>query len=638
MSGGVILTTSLATSRPSIDGRYEHEGGKFSLDKSIAHAVRKAGYKSLGNGLLVRRGWKSRWRIRIEGNNANDRYHRMAYESSQRNTAAMLAERHRKSANSPVGEEIDLSDAELLKARFYRQDNLRFNPQLRDPEYGLSSGNQRAVRISRWAHYANGITELGAAPTGLLLKISKLLCMPKRAENSMGSQLRVLAALPLVGAAVAMVGTWGIGWSLKNGTKNIASAIRGDIHALVASFSAITALGALLSLGLGAASCIATTRSRLSSTVMDLLQANQSKHLDRLFALIDEVKDKPNGARIISLAMKKKIPETFCDSAGQPVLLSRLIEDVRNSNGKVQATQAMQKTIGSYLTERSVRGDTPNEFLDPEQNKAELLSRENHFLALTNLIEHIRIHEQPDGGFKDVRHRIEDVVEKELRPGALASASQLLKFMGCSNAARTVSKWSSEDYLKKREIDKDKPELACAMRFCADNILKNPHQYGPLTRTLANLSEGLRIVNHSVLLSLNYQLTRPFAWLAGRMTERMFDIPNSRATSFSIGRLVSSSVWAVVDAFLLLSLAAGNGVAFTGPDSGTKLTFPVKVPVGASMSMSIISTAAQMFFVAIPAAILMGAAKGVARLEGWEGDTVRPLETKSQGRDAMRWE
>ncbi|MCR2746475.1 hypothetical protein [Limnobacter parvus] len=617
---------------------YSPGSDDFKVSDCALHIARKGRFKSLGNGLFVPKGYRSRSRARIEGNTANERYHRAAYESSQRISTALWASRHRASTNVPYGQQMDLSDDALVKARFYRQDNLRFNREFENPQYGLSERNQRAVKCSRWAHYFNGVTELGAAPTGMLLKFSKLLSMPKRDEKSLGSQVRVCGALALVCAAVAGMST-GISAMLKPGTKLIASGISEDIHKLVASFSAIAALGALGSLTAGAASCMMTKCATLSPALMMRLQANQDKHLHRLYLLVNDVKDKPNAAHILTVALKRKIPVQFCNEAGQPILLSRLIDDVRNSPGQFQAKQAMQKTMGSYLTENSPAGDTPNDFLDETANKAELLKRENHVVAFTNLIEHVKLQKDPSHNFNDIRTRCDAGVENKLRPGAVNLSANFVGLLGFARAAESMKKWNSPEFLNQRDRDIKNPEKASAMRFCADNILNNPHQYGPLTRALSNMSEGLRVVNHGILLSLNYQLTRPFAHLAGRITERVFDIPNSRVTSFSIGRLMASSIWAVVDAFVLLSLAAGQGFAFTGPDYGTKLTFPLQVPMGLfTLPIAIISTAAQMTLVAVPAAILMWAAKGAVNLEGWKGNIVRSeVSTSGKSRETFRW-
>lgn len=609
---------------------YSPREDKFRIDSCISHIARKAGFKDLGNRLFVPKGWKSWMRAGIEGNTANDRYHRAAYESSQRISAALWASNYRASSAKGGDSPIDLSDDALVKARFYRQDNLRFTREFQNPQYGLSNRNRWAAKVSRWAHYANGVTEVGAAPTGMLLKFSKLASMPKRDEKSLASQLRVCMALPLVAAAVAGIGAGVFGAGIKKLTDLAVSSIRSDIYALVGSFSAISAASALGSLTFGAASCMMTNQSKLSPNVMKRLHANQDKHLHRLYRLIREVQDKPNAAHILSVALKKKIPAQYHDANGQPVLLSRLIRDLKSTDGEGQAKQAMQHTLGAYLTECG----------EGEGMSQELLHRENHVVALTNLIEHVRVEKDPSDNLNDVRTRADAFVENQLRPCLAKGAAGAMGLLGFNQAARNARRWGSDQFSDQRNHDLKDPHKAAAMHLCADHILNNPHQYGPLTRALANLSEGLRVVNHGIIMSLNYQLTRPIAHLTGLVTERVFGIPNSRVTSFSVGRLIASSAWAVIDAFLFLGLASGEGISFTDVEPPTDVKFPLQIPLGViSLPISIISTAAQMVLVAIPSTLLMWAAQGVACLEGWKGDTT-PTCVSSSGkyREIFRWD
>lgn len=609
---------------------YSPREDKFRVDTCISHVARKADFKDLGNRLFVRKGWKSWMRERIEGNSANDRYHRAAYESSQRISAALWASAYRAGSAAGGDPQIDLSDDSLVKARFYRQDNLRFTREFQNPQYGLSRRNRCAAKLSRWAHCANGVTELGAAPTGMLLKFSKLASMPKRDEKSLFSQLRVCAVLPFVAAAVAGVSAVVHGLGIKKATDFVDALIRTEIHSLVGSFSALSAASAAISLMCGATSCMVTQQSKLSPNVMKRLQANQDKHLHRLYLLIKEVKDKPNAAHILSVALKKKIPAQFCDGSGQPVLLNRLMQDLKRASGEAQAKQAMQHTLGAYLTECG----------EGEGTSRELLDRENHVVALTNLIEHVRVEKDPSNNLNDIRTRGDSLVENQLRPLMAKGAAGAMGLLGFNQAARNARRWGSDSFSDQRNKDLKDSHKAPAMHLCADHILNNPHQYGPLTRTLANLSEGLRVVNHGIVMSLNYQLTRPFAALSGRITEGVFGIPNSRVTSFSIGRFIASSAWAVIDSFLFLSLAAGNGIPTSGVEASTKVTFPLQIPLGAiSLPISIISTAAQMTLIAIPSTLLMWAAQGAACLEGWKGD-IRPTCISSSGksREIFRWD
>lgn len=600
-----------------LSSRYSPQADDFSLQACRAHTIRKANYKSQGNGQLVRKGWQSRLRAWVEGNNADQRYHRAAYESSQRVSAAMFSEQYKSDLR---GESVDLSDNDLVKSRFYRQDNLRFRPELANPRCGLSTSDQRAVKLSRWAHYANGFTELGAAPTGLLLKISKIAVTPKKDDKTFVSQLRVLAALPIVAGMVSLFSQHVFTNGLGQAFKRVPKALLEDMRALACSFSAISAVSAIVSLAFGASSCLAGSKSRLSSPVKNLIEFNKEKHLHRIFLLLNDVQDKPGAIAVLSKALKFKIGNKYCGSNGMPLLLNRLLDEAGRCQNEIQARQAIEKTIGSYLTELSPTGDTPGKFLDSKSDKAELLARENHFLALTNLIEHSAIHPAPHENFMDLRHHVEKAATKFFKGGACNSLLNVVGFAGNKGG---------------------KPETrptAASLRYSAESILNNTHQYGPMTRSLAKLSEGLRVFNHGVLMSLNYQLTRPIAKLAGIITEAALKIPNSRTTSFSIGRAVASSIWAVVDAFLLISLAAGNGVGLGGPEAATKVKFPLKISLGSlSLGISVVSTAAQMLFVAIPAAILMGAAKGACYFEGWDGNVARPLEPAGSKRKPEIW-
>lgn len=610
----------------------------FSLQSSISHTARKAGYKSLGNGQFVRTGTSSRIRTLLEGNNADARYHRAAYESSQRLTAVLIAEKHRAGgAGLPDTEAPDFSDNSRIKSRFFRQDNLRFNPEFCDPENGLSRADRAAVRLSRCAQWANGVTELGAAPTGLMLRVSKNGFTPNRDDKAMGSQMRVLASLPIVAGAVSLLGfgafTKGVGWVLRA----VDESNKAGLLAMVGSFSAVSAVSSLVSLAFGATSSIVAARSKLSPAIMNLLQFNKDKHIHRLYVLLNDAKNKPGGVALIAKALEGKIPENYRGADQSPHLLSRLLQDVSQHPGEKAAKVAMQKTIGSYLSERDSLGQSPNNFLELKTNKAELLARENHFVALTNLIEHAAIHSDPHRDFKDVRHFVETGAEK-LRKFVLNRSGNVMNVLGFTQSGERVKYLASKPFLKQRELDKLNPALASTMRFCADNILNNSHQYGPVTRSLANMSEGLRVFNHAVLLSFNYQLTRPIAWLAGRVTEKAFSIPNSRVTSFSIGRFFSSAIWAVADAYVILSLAGGNGIAYQGPDRPPNITFPLGIPFGGiTLGISIVSTAAQMLLVAVPAAILMGAAQGACYLEGWNGNVARSPEPQGSRRNPLSW-
>lgn len=148
-------------------------------------------------------------------------------------------------------------------------------------------------------------------------------------------------------------------------------------------------------------------------------------------------------------------------------------------------------------------------------------------------------------------------------------------------------------------------------------------------------SEAIRTFNHNVPLSLNYQVTRPIAWLAGRITEYAGNMPNSRTVSFSIGRAVASSMWAVVDAMLIVSPAAGRGLGFRGgvAKDGIK-SLPWKIPLGQgrTLPIGVNSTAAQMFLISGLSFGVGLLASQMARWEGWKGNVARSTEPDNSKR------
>jgi len=479
-------------------GKYSAEKDDFELTGCRAHVIRKADYKSAGNGQLIKTTWSARLKTVIAGNTAEARYYRASYEASQRTSAALFSEEYK---GESEGRPVDLADSTVVKSRFYRQDNLRFNPHLVRPEFGLSEKDKRSVKFSRWAHRANGVTELGAAPTGLFLKSTKLAFQPKQKDSSFSSQLRVFGALFLAVGFVSSLSrglfTEVGGWAIKK----LADGVRQNVGTVIFSFSAVAAVAAITSLAFGACSAIVGSRSRLSGVIMDSIQFNKDRHLHRIFLLIKDVKDKPDAIDLLTRALQKKIGKAYRvdDRRGTPILLERLLAAIDPTHNDTQMKRAIAKAIGSYLTEVNPKGDTEGQFLDSETDKSELLARENHFLALTNLIEHHAIQTGKHKYYMDVRHQVEKRVEN-VREGALKRWTE-------AKERRAEMSPDSNNAVERR--------TSKSLRYDSRNILDNPHQYGPLTRGLAKAAEVLRFFNHDIVLSLNYQVTRPVAQLAG---------------------------------------------------------------------------------------------------------------------------
>lgn len=614
-------------------------GDVFSLPKTSAHITRRANFKQIAPGFVAKKTVMNRIRTVIDGNTAAERYRRSAFEGSQRVTAAILSEQYRADVSSPDDTvELDLSNNEHVRNRFWRQDNIRFNRAVRtEAENGtLSKRGRWAMRLSRWAHHANGVTELGAAPTGMTQKCIKILSNPKFDDKTARGHLRIFGSLIAVFGIVMLTGKFLTETLGRIGTRASPS-LQQDAMLLSASFSTIAATASLFALGLGGGSAIAAAKAPLGKGFVDSIQANKGKHIERLYLLLNDVKNKPTAQTLLMKAMKRGVGKDYRRSDKTPILLDRLMLDVKTADSRTVAIQAMEKTIGSYLTEVDPTGATYGELLDPKTGKSELLRRENHLLALTNLIEHSAIDGTKDPILRDTRNSIERGFEK-LHEGAPEKRlfSRVLKFVGANKMAERAALKASPEYLQMKEAQRKNPLFAHKYYRSAQNILDKSHQYGPVTVYLTRAAEFCRVINHSILLSLNYQLTRPIAWLSGRIAEGAMKIPNSRCTSFSIGRFFSSATWAVVEVLVFLSLARGDGIGFNGREADTAVKFPLQIPLASvSIPVSVISTAAQMLVMAVPALIFVGAAKIALQIEGWKGNVERSTQGLHKRRQVM---
>lgn len=630
MSGTLSVNSSPERQSANVDllHRTDEEVSSGNIYKHIA---KKAGYKNLAGGKWVQHGWHNAIRKLLEGNTAADRYRRAAYEGSQRNTAALLSTVHRYQADGMPVDDANLAKSELLQARVMSQDNARFNPELgRSKIYGLSARQRWGVTFARWAHYLNGITELCSAPTGMLLKSTRIATTPHLDDRSGLAQVRVIAALVGIAGAVSVFGSQVFGNTIGNVSKHVASRIAADVGALVAGFSAAGAMSALCSLVVAGVSNKLLSKSELSPVMMRVLNNNCEKHINRLHKMLSIAVDTPDAIVLLSKALQPKIGKAYRDESpqGQPVILNRLLENVRQAGKNVeQAKQAIRTTLGSYMVEKDINGGASDVFLDPKSDAGELLRRENHVVALTNLIEHKRIDDESEPEYLDLRHHFEGFVDSS-RKALLGGTSSLLNVLGFKDRAKQVAHMNTKEYVNARDNLKKSPTGASQMRYSMDYMLDNRHQYGRLTRSLMFVSEAIRTFNHTVPLSLNYQLTRPIAWLAGRITEHVFKTPNSRTISFSIGRALASSIWAVVDAMLIVSPAAGRGLGFSGNEAkdGAK-TLPWKIGMaGPGLAIGATSTAAQMVLISGLSFGFLLLASGAARLEGWKGNLARSPE------------
>ncbi|HEY1059089.1 MAG TPA: hypothetical protein VGE55_10220 [Limnobacter sp.] len=620
-----------------------------------SHILHKAGLKELDAGRCVTLTWTAKLKNFVMGNNAQARYRRADFESRQLNSCAVWAARHRA---AQAGQPLDLHHDKSLQLRLNREDFRRFNrPLLVDPQNNTSARNKMATRFSRFAKWCNGISELGAAPTGMMLQIMKDLTMPNRHDSTMGAQARALCTLVApVFPAVAYVGV-----CLSNAAAGISTALAGQMGKSVAgavgSFNAVTAVSALFSLGASATAGVAAKRQTLSDQTVDWVTQEQTKHTRRLVTLIQDMRKQPGARLAVCRALRGKIPSERClpgddGKTREPILIDALIQAVKSATNGDEACNAVDHTLGRYLNVKrfDLPDDAPGNLIRDDVHSKHRIAREKDVLALTNLIQHARFDAIDPDRHNDIRTDIQDAV-KRARAGTVKSFADAADHANHSTVARALRHGQEGLEPTLRDKQKNNPQHGLKWIGSNDQMLANHHQYGPCTLFFARCAEGMRVFSHGVLLSTNYQLTRPFAWAFGRLTELLPNVTvpgrdspiqlrghQSRAVSFSVGRFFSSAIWAVAESFLILPLAAGGGVAYTGQGPISGVEFPLK-PIGGKwmFGFSVVSTALQMIMVAGLTLPMVALAKGAFVLEGWQGN-IRRSDPGLKKRDRLTWE
>ncbi|MCQ8897316.1 hypothetical protein NQT62_12820 [Limnobacter humi] len=627
----------------------------FSLSDCKSHVLLKAGLKALPDGRCITLSWTAKLKNMVMGNNAQARYRRADFESRQLNSCALWSANYLAASN---GVQPDLKQDKGLQLRLNREDFRRFNRALfAEATHQATARNRMAARFSRVAKWCNGVGELGAAPTGMLLQIMKDLTVPNRHDSAMGSQVRAFFTLVFpVFPVVAMIST-----CLTNACSPVAGAMASSMGRSVVgtlgSYNAVTGVAALCSLGGAALAAATAQRSPLSDQTVDWVQQEQARHSQRLLKLVREMIEKPGARMAVNRALRRKIPPHRCVHAQhtktpEPILVDALIQAVRSVTTDAEACQAIDRTMGRYLNVRhfDLPDEVPHNRIRNDVHSKHRLAREKDILALTNLIQHARLDAVDPTRHNDVRTDIQDWF-KQARTSTLGKFAHGADAISQHGIARAIRSGQEGIQPALREQLKNKPEHMLKWIGSNDQILANHHQYGPVTVFFARVAEGLRVFSHGVLLSTNYQLTRPFAWAFGRLTELLpnVDLPGreksiqwrghqSRAVSFSVGRFFSSAIWAVVDAFLILPLAGGHGVAYSGQGPISGVPFPLK-PFGQGswiLGFSVISTALQMVMVAgvtMPAVVL---AKAAFLAEGWRGNLQRIGPALSK-RERLQW-
>ncbi|GLR26936.1 hypothetical protein [Limnobacter litoralis] len=568
------------------------------------HIAKKAGYELRGQGSYQAIHRFDRFCNWVMGNTAVERYKRSYFESNQHAAAALVAARYRAVIR---GEPADLNDDDTLKSRVYRNDFIRYNPGLRnglrksitgkqDPEkpfmtLGKSGRNRWAMFLTRSAHFTDGLNELAAAPTGLSVKISKLLITPTLKDHSLRSYARLLVCLPVIAIAVSaaifglVTKAMGDGWS--------AFAPQEAVK-LLAKLDAVSGLlgGITYLLGLGSAALM--KHDRLTDPMLAHIDNNRQRYMQRLVRVLRGAISQPGALHLLRRALN------IHDKADSPraALFNGLLDAVRANGDQDAAERAVERVLGRHFTLKNGLSDEGCNWLNAQQrqDRRTLASRERDFVKITNLLEHARTETHiGDDGFNNHRTNIEK--------GVAILRGKLDKLAASRSRVE-----------KTRKLEEP---------FSVDRILSNPHQYAWWVRGGGCAAKLAYVLSFGVAMSTNYLLTRPFAAAHRAIEAKCTGGIHSRSLSFSFGRLVSGFAWAGI------FFGCGNAL------SGIEL-----FKLGGKVAVNISSTAVQMLGIsaagAVISAMLVGALKTMG---GYKGDSKAPINYQKAppGMPPVRW-
>ncbi len=151
-------------------------------------------------------------------------------------------------------------------------------------------------------------------------------------------------------------------------------------------------------------------------------------------------------------------------------------------------------------------------------------------------------------------------------------------------------------------------------------MAKNIHQYGPVTRSLIKLAEGMRLVNLHLVLASNSNLSRIFNNVSLTILGTLSTGPASRLLCGSIGRFFGGA---------LLAFIFGTLVPVAADATGHPSEFDVNVGGDSTVRLSMTSIGILMFILATPTLMVQGLAELVARVEGWDGSMTKQLRSDS---------
>jgi hypothetical protein len=618
----------------TVDKPYEPTAAEDRKVKN--HIARKSGHKHVHGNLYKPKSWGQAITEFFAASRGSAVMAKAHFESKHYTQAAILRKHvvaEQKAASS--GRALSCSEyddtvwnSNGVQNRLTREDQIRYGDGDHYEKRNGASGRNRAARVaSRAGHLFHGACELNSAPTGMTQNCSRSFFLGQVDEKSLKNKGYMLGTLALIGTGLTTLLRLGRSESrmlAEEAGGTTAKVLTQSVLGALIAFPAVSATMGVLGTLAGVVSQATVQKQALSHAQKEKLSQSMIQDLQKLVHLLRSIKGNPQQIEVVGKAMQgryhllQKIKDKDCNEQGVPNILHAAIDALDDNNTESQNLNALKTALGQYLQVDKPPSEDSNLWQRYKYSK-QVTNKESEYVALMSVVDHSSLN-NPHGALqKDLRKHIEERFPLPFRNLILKSvaypASVVDKIIG-TNAAGTLRKWASPEYLKKHAEKLADPARAHKNRYNAQYMTKHIHQYKFATRCLIKLSETLRLTAMNVVLAQNANLSRGFANSAATIQRTLGTGPASRSMCQSIGRAFGGTALACLTAFGFTSAAAATGHGYT---------LEMDVGTNVNASASAISSGIMMFLLSVPSFALMMLATQTAKLEGWKGNLAKEV-------------
>lgn len=598
--------------------RYTADGQRAAQN----HMARKSGNILVHGNVYRKRHWWMRCKEWVCASKGPSVMGKAYYESRHYLQAAITRKAHAaklieaKRGQALTTEEFNelVWNSHGVQKRSMREDFIRYNPEHYSDPATTPSRNRRAHWFSRVGHGFHGVCEMFAAPTGMTTNVLRGATLGKVDEQSNRNKGFMLGALGVIGVA----------------SHELTSNLKGVIAPFPGALVAYPAVSAAMGLGgtvAGLTSQALITKQDFTEKEIAEETTKMNTNLLKLVTHLKSIKHKPELIKMVGEAMQgkrfflKKIGRNAVDSNGTPLLLHKALNAIKLNASDTDNMNALFDAVGDYLQIPSQsEGKNASRWSKYVQAK-KIKAQERHWVSMLGLVEHNDLEKAPLH-LTDARKLLENKSEKcpSYTLEALKPMARVFDAYCGTRLAARLEKWTSSEYLAIKEAERNDPMNAAKYAFTGANMVKNRHQFGPITRCFITLAEAVRVFNMGVILSSNGNLSRLCNNLLYTGNELLGTSPASRTMCNSAGRFFGGAALA-----LIMGLAIPSGVGeieFGGGDSDPVTISPKSIGV-------------LMCIVAAPTLAFQGLAILVGKLEGWKGD-IKPTLNRGDTK-AFTW-